>query len=239
MIHENCVAYPRISSPGSVQHVKTSDASESQNGYPGKFNSFAYCFITYVFYVLERHKYPINSYSFKIQSFQNQFLERQVIALWCLLCVCWHWLSQIGLIYGNIVTSEPYQVAWLTYPRDRLPSRGTWTRSRSGSMGSSWGSARPRPTPRSCIWVGVIPSINTDWGMSELKPVLLRKTWGCWWRRSWRWAGNVHSHNWKIIQGEKVWFFFFPSRLSGCMCILLNIILLGKVGRVFSLFKES
>lgn len=81
MIHENCVAYPRISAPGSVQHVKTSDASESQNGYAGKFNSFEYCFITYVLYVLERHKYPINSYSFKIQSFQNQFLERQVIAL--------------------------------------------------------------------------------------------------------------------------------------------------------------
>lgn len=48
MIYENCVAYPRISAPGSVQHVKTSDDSESQNGYPGKSNSFECFFITYV-----------------------------------------------------------------------------------------------------------------------------------------------------------------------------------------------
>lgn len=50
---------------------------------------------------------------------------------YALLCGCWHWLSDIGLIYGNIVSSEPCWVAWLKYLKDRLPSRGTWTCSRS------------------------------------------------------------------------------------------------------------
>lgn len=74
--------------------------------------------------------------------------------------------------------------------------------------GKAMRSTRPRPAPRSCIWVGRIPSINTGWGMSESKPVLLRRTWGFCWRRSWRRACNVYSHNWIMVQGGKFDFFF-------------------------------
>lgn len=49
--------------------------------------SSEYCFITYLFYILERSQYPINFPSFEICVFQNQFLERQVIALSCLSCI--------------------------------------------------------------------------------------------------------------------------------------------------------
>lgn len=126
-----------------------------------------------------------------------------MIAQLCLLCVCWHWLSEIGLIDGNTVTSEPCWVAQLTNLRDRLPSRGMWTCSRSGSMRLN----KVKASSKVLHLGGGIPSINTGWGMSEIKPVLLWKTWGFWWRRSWRWACNVHSHNWIMVQGGKMWFF--------------------------------
>lgn len=207
MIHENCVAYPRISAPGSVQHFKTSDASETQNGYPGKFNSFEWFFIRYVLCVLERHQYPINCFSFKIQSFQNQFSERQVIAQLCLLCVCWHWLSEIGLIYGN-------SDFWTMLSGTVDKSEGQAAIHRDVDMLKKWVNGKvmrlnkAKANSKVLHLGGGIPSINTGWGMSEIKPVLLRKTWGFWWRRSWRWACNVHSHNWIMVREGNVWFYF-------------------------------
>ena len=41
-----------------------------------------------------------------------------------------------------------------------VPSRGTWTGLRGGSVQTSWGSTRP--SARSCTWVGAIPSTN-EW----------------------------------------------------------------------------
>jgi len=33
--------------------------------------------------------------------------------------------------------------------------------------------------------VPLTPTINTGWGMKELRAALSRKTWGYWWMKSW------------------------------------------------------
>ena len=44
---------------------------------------------------------------------------------------------------------------------------------------------------RSCT--GATPGINTGWGMKGLRAALPRRTWGCWWMKSWTWASNARS----------------------------------------------
>ena len=85
----------------------------------------------------------------------------------------------------------PSWVVRLTRLRDGMPSRGTWTSSRSEPVWTSWGSTRP--SARSCTWVGATPGINIGWGMNGLRAALPRRTWGCWWMNSWTWAGNMRS----------------------------------------------
>ena len=77
------------------------------------------------------------------------------------------------------------------HQKDRMPSRGTWTSSRSGPVWTSWGSTRPRA--RSCMWVRVIPNTSTGCGMKGLRTALPRKAWGYWWMKSWIWVTNVRS----------------------------------------------
>ena len=57
-----------------------------------------------------------------------------------------------------------------------VPSRGTWTGWRGGTVQTSWSSTRPRE--RSCPWVRAIPSTNIGWVMSRLRSALRRRTWG-------------------------------------------------------------
>lgn len=49
----------------------------------------------------------------------------------------------------------PSWVVWLVHLKTRKPSKGTWTSSRSGPMGISWGLARP--PARCCTWGGTAP----------------------------------------------------------------------------------
>ena len=79
----------------------------------------------------------------------------------------------------------------LTQQKDGMPSRGTWTSARSGSVWTSWGSTRP--SARSCVWVGAIPAINTGCGMKGLRAALPRRAWVYWWMKNLTWATNVRS----------------------------------------------
>jgi len=72
-----------------------------------------------------------------------------------------------------------------------MPSRGTLTGLRGGSIRTSWSSARP--SARSCRWVEVIPSPNTGWVENGLRAALRRRTWGCQLIRSSTWLSNVCS----------------------------------------------
>ena len=84
--------------------------------------------------------------------------------------------------------------SWVVQPtrhREGMPSRETWTSSRSGPVWTSWGSIRPRRG--SCTWVRATTSINTGWGINGFGTALLRETWGYWWMKSWTWVNNTHQ----------------------------------------------
>lgn len=53
-----------------------------------------------------------------------------------------------------------------------------------------WGSTT-RPSPMSCTCVSAIPGYQLR--MNRGRAALPRRTWGCWWRRGWMWAGTEHS----------------------------------------------
>ena len=55
----------------------------------------------------------------------------------------------------------PSWVVQSTCLRDGMPSRGTWTSSRNGSVWTSWSSRRP--SAESCTRVRAAPDINTGW----------------------------------------------------------------------------
>ena len=82
-------------------------------------------------------------------------------------------------------------VVWLTHQKDRIPSRGNWTSSRSQPLWTSWGSTMP--SAGSCTRVRATPSINRGWGMEGLRAALPRRTWGYWWMKSLTWDKNAHS----------------------------------------------
>lgn len=48
-----------------------------------------------------------------------------------------------------------------------------------------------RPNAMACTWFKAIPHINTDWGISRLRTVLWRRTWGYLRMKNQTWAGNV------------------------------------------------
>ena len=54
----------------------------------------------------------------------------------------------------------PSWVVRSTHWKDMIPSRGTWTSSRSGPLWTTWGSTRP--SARSCTWVGATPAVNWE-----------------------------------------------------------------------------
>ena len=78
----------------------------------------------------------------------------------------------------------------LTRWREGMPSRRSLTSLRGGPAWTSWSSTRP--SARSCMWVGAIPSTNTGWAEKGLRAALRRKTWGCWWILKLNMASNVH-----------------------------------------------
>jgi len=61
--------------------------------------------------------------------------------------------------------------------RHWMPLRRTWTSSGSGNVQTTWGSKRI--SKKSCIWVGINPTINIGWGMKRLRAALWR-TWEYW-----------------------------------------------------------
>ena len=79
----------------------------------------------------------------------------------------------------------PSWVVWLARLMDTVPSRGTWTSLRSRLVWTSWSS--PRPSARSCTWVGAIPSTNRGWVQNGLREAQRRRTWGCWLMRCSAW----------------------------------------------------
>ena len=60
--------------------------------------------------------------------------------------------------------------------REGMPSRGTWTGWRGGTVRTAWSSTRPRS--RSCTWVRAIPSTTPGWVENGWRAALRRRTWG-------------------------------------------------------------
>lgn len=96
----------------------------------------------------------------------------------------------------------PNLVVLLPCLRDRMPPRGTWTRSRSANMGISWGLIRP--SARCCSWARAAMGINTGWGMNGPRAAWPR-AWGCWWMIGWTWPGHVHLQARQPNASKAVW----------------------------------
>ena len=74
-----------------------------------------------------------------------------------------------SLPYGQI-EKGPYTIKFIAARHEApMPCPRRW---------GPWGSTRP--SARSYTWVGVIPAINTGWGMKGSRAALLRGTWGYW-----------------------------------------------------------
>ena len=109
----------------------------------------------------------------------------------CLISLFVTWMVGLSALSADLPTT-PSCVMWLTCCRGGMPSIGTWTGLRGGPAQTCWSS--PRPSARSCAWIGATLSTNTGWVENALRAAALRRrTWGCWLMRSSAWPSNVRS----------------------------------------------
>lgn len=105
------------------------------------------------------------------------------------------WSVLFNIFINSIqVWVHPQQIwrwhqAKLTHLKGQKPSRVIWTNLRSGPMAMSWHLNKTKCTVLHLVKATL--GISKGWGMSRLRTTWLRRSWRCWWMRSWTRPGNV------------------------------------------------
>lgn len=113
----------------------------------------------------------------------------------------WHWvhLQQAGV-------QEPHWMVQVTCQGDRLPSRGTWTNSRSRSMGTSWNQVQGAPPE-----LRQPPILTQTGGWRNWEWLRKKRNWGCWWLRGCTWTDNTHLQSREPNISQAAWKAVWPA----------------------------